>query len=939
MRAFLRGLLLITGLRGLLLITGLLAAGAASAQGRVDVTGVVTDSTDAGLQAATVVLLQPADSTLASFATTAADGSFRIRRVPAGPYLLKVTYVGYTPHVREIEVGAEPLDVGRIALADEVGALGQLVVGAERVPMVVKQDTLEYNAAAFAVPLGANVEDLLRRLPGVEVESDGSIKAQGETVDRVLVDGKEFFGNDPTIATRNLSADAVDRVQVFDKQSDTAEFTGVDDGNEQRTINLALKEDRKVGYFGNVSGGVGGAPSDGAAPAEGVLYDGKAMVNRFSPTTQLSVIANLNNVNRQGFSVGDYFSFMGGMAAMGRGGSFRIGGDGIPIGDDFSNGFSTTLSGGLNLNHEFSGTTSIRSSYFVHHLDQEQARTVLQEQFFGEALSSRVDQTGTQDNGSLAHRLNLFAEHELGEGHDVRLRTNLQVSDATLASQSQRATFGLAALENESDSEYDSEGRTLGGDASLTYRRRFAGNRSVVADLRAELQDNDLDGTLLATNRFYDAGDLLTTEELAQLQAQDARSLTRSAEVLLTQPLGTTQALQLRAEHRVTSEDQTREVLDQADAPVRIDSLSSAFERAYRYDRGGLTYRRNQDPLGLSVGVDLQRSQLDGEILDAGATVDRSYLHLLPSATLSYALSQSRNVELRYQATTREPSLRELQPVVDNRDPLNVYVGNPDLQPEYTHSVNARYLSFDQFTSTNLFGFVRAAYSSRSISTARTVDERFRQTSTPINTSGTWTVSGNASFGTPVRLIAGRANLSANSLYNRGVEFINGAENTSDLLRTTLDLRVENRNKERLDLQAGARYTFNNASYSLNPQLDRAYVNRTFYTELGWTPTDAWDFRTKLDYHLYADGVFGDGRSVPLWEATASRAFMEGKAQVELVARDLLDRNLGVSYTNTASYIQEERVNNLGRYVLLRFVYNLAGGGPGPGGAEIRIRR
>ena len=918
----------------------LLTAGGLGAQGRVDVTGTVTDSTGAGLQGATVVLLQPADSTIASFAMTAADGAFRVRRVPAGPYLLRASFVGYASATREVTVGAEPLDVGRIALAEATGAVGRLVVEAERVPMVVRQDTLEYNADAFRTPMGATVEDLLKRLPGVEVEADGSIKAQGEAVRKVLVDGKEFFGDDPTVATRNLPADAVDRVQVYDKQSDTAEFTGVEDGAEARTINLALKEDRKRGAFGNVGGGLGGA--GGAGP--GMLYDGQASVNRFSPSTQLSLIANVNNVNRQSFSVGDYFNFMGGAARRGggRGGVFRLGGDGIPVGDGLSDGFATTWSGGLNLNREFGAGTSVRASYFLGRLGHEQTRRVVQDRFFGEGLSSREEQDGDQDRETLSHRLNLAAEHEIGEGHDVRVRSDLRLADAALASASRRQTFGAEGLENGSTSAYGSDGRDWGGDAAVTYRRRFAGNRSVVANVGAGLQDNRLDGDLAATNRFYEAGDLLTTQELARLQDQDGRSWTRSAEVLLTQPLGTDRALQLSVEHGVTTEDQARRVFDRRPGgPVPNDSLSLGFERSLQTSRAGLTYRYNREPWGLSVGLGLQRSRLGGAVQGAAGAVGRQFLDLLPSATLSYAISQGRNLELGYRAETREPSLRELQPVADTQDPLAVYVGNPDLRPEATHSLNARYLSFDAFTSTNLFAFVRASYTARTIATSRTVDARFRQTSTPVNAGGTWTVLANGSFGTPVRPLRARVNVSANALYNRGLELVNGAENASDLWRTTLDLRVENRDKERLDLQAGARLAFNDASYALSPQRDRSYVNRAFYGELGWTPTDAWDVRTRLDVSFYPDDVFaarspsgvGGGRSVPLWEATASRSFMGGRARVELVARDLLDRNLGVSFASTASYVQEERVDSLGRHVLLRLVYNLAGG-PRPGGVR-----
>ena len=275
----------------------ILALASPAALAQVDVTGVVQDSSGTTLPGATVVLLQPADSVLVSFAATRSDGAFQIRRVRSGEYLLKVTFVGFQTLTRPLEVGSGPVGVGVLTLTEASGDLGQLVVEADRVPIVIKKDTLEYDAGAFGTPQGAVVEDLLRRLPGVEVEEDGSIKAQGETVRNVLVDGKEFFGDDPTVATRNLPADAVERVQVYDKASDTAEFTGVDDGNEERTINLELKEDRKSGAFGNVSGGFGGVP-EGSATGENVLFDGRASVNRFSPGTQLSLIANVNNVNK-----------------------------------------------------------------------------------------------------------------------------------------------------------------------------------------------------------------------------------------------------------------------------------------------------------------------------------------------------------------------------------------------------------------------------------------------------------------------------------------------------------------------------------------------------------------------------------------------------------------------------------------------------------------
>ncbi|MEM0962736.1 MAG: outer membrane beta-barrel protein [Bacteroidota bacterium] len=925
-----------------------LASGPLAAQ--VAVSGTVSDSTGTALPGATALLLSPADSVMVSFASSRADGAFEIRRVREGAYILKVSFVGYRSHEQNIEVASDDLDVGTVTLQSATDELGRLVVAAERVPLVLRGDTLDYDAAAFGTPQGATVEDLLRRLPGVEVDSDGSITAQGEQVDNVLVDGKEFFGDDPTIATQNLPADAVDRVQVYDQASDTAEFTGVDDGEEERTINLELKEDRRSGVFGNVSGGFGGVPGGASASGVGVggpgaLYDGRASVNRFSPSTQVSLIANVNNVNRQSFSVSDYFQFLGGPAAMASGGTFTFRTNGaIPIGDGPGDGFSETASGGLNLNHEFSDRTSLQSSYFLHTLDKTRDETLSREQFFGQDLTSRLEQQGRDDQTTQLHRLSLNGAHEFADDHDVRLRSSLRLGLNGSDAVSQRQTFGIAGLqENGADTDYDSDGTTLGGDATLTYRRKFSGNRSLIAEATGDLNSSDADADFLATNRLFQNGDLLTQEEIAQLQSERGDTFTAGASLTFTQPLAQKQALQFRLEHRETHEDQTREVFDLIGGDQVLNALqSSAFERVYRFDRGGAQFISNAEPLSVSGGAVLQLTRLGGTQFGLTDALDRQFLRVLPEATLGYAISDSRSINLRYSTSTREPSVRELQPVVDNRDPLRIYVGNPGLLPAYTHSVSLRYLSFDQFTSTNLFASLRASYSPTAISTARFVDAQLRQNTTPINTTGTWTINGNGSFGTVVRPLASRVSVSTNGVYNRAIELVNAEENVSSLLRATVNLRIENRTKDRFDLVGGARVTYNNVAYSLNPQLDRDYVNRGFFAELGWSPSEAWEFRTEIDVNVFGDAVAGasaGARSVPLWRAEAARTILDGRARVELEATDLLDRNLGIDFTNAASFVQESRVNTLGRYVLMRFVYNLGASGGRPGGGGIRIVR
>ena len=282
--------------------------------GKIKISGTVADSAATPLVGATVTVMHAKDSVLAGFSTTQADGGFLIGRLKKDNYILTISYIGFETHTQSLKVTKDD-NLGNIILEEESEILKEVLVKGDRVPVVINGDTIEYNADAFKTQPNAVVEDLLKRLPGVEVERDGTIRAQGEQVQQVLVDGKEFFGTDPKVATKNLPADAIDKVQVFNKKSDRSEFSGIDDGQRQKTINLELKEDKKNGAFGRITGGAG----------TDERFYGKTNINRFSPNRQISLIGTINNINEQGFSMNDYFNFSGGMQRMmsGGGGSVR----------------------------------------------------------------------------------------------------------------------------------------------------------------------------------------------------------------------------------------------------------------------------------------------------------------------------------------------------------------------------------------------------------------------------------------------------------------------------------------------------------------------------------------------------------------------------------------------------------------------------------------
>jgi len=918
----------------LFLLTLLLAfftAGSASAQDRFDVTGVVVDSAGVGLQGATVVALTAADSTLTKFATANSEGAFTLRRVPVGDYVLQITFVGFRTIQKDFTLAEGDYDAGRMVMEIQTEELDELVVSAEHIPMVVKRDTLEYNANAFATRPNAVVEDLLRRLPGIEVEADGSIKAQGEDVQKVLVDGKEFFGDDPKIATKNLPAAAIERVQVYDKKSDMAEFTGVDDGEEQKTINLELKEDAKNGYFGNMSGGYS---------AEG-RYDGQASINRFSPNTQLAFIGNFNNINRQGFSFGDYMSFMGGMGAM-MSGDFRMGGGGINIGGNLSDGFSETLALGLNASRDFGSDTEIRSSYFISSIENNQVRSILSQQVLGSALAANTDENSTQFSDNLTHRLNLNVNQEFGEGHDLRLRSNFTLSSSSLSNIGVRSTTDLAGIvQNSSDTSYLTDGNSTRGSANLTWRKRLNDDgTSVVAESRLNLNDSDTDADLESLTGIAGEGNVLTYQEIQQIQESLGNTLQQVQRLSVTQSIGKEHLFEVQAERQAINEDKDQVVYDLVSGTqIRNDLLSSGLDRSYTYLRGGLTYRRSWEKVNVGVGVEVQESSLEGTIIENDISVSNGYTHVLPTLQLNWSPAQGRNLWLRYNTSTREPSMNELQPFTDNSDPLNIYVGNPELEPEYRHQMTLRYSYFDQFTFINFFAWASANYTANNITRSRTIGDGLAQEVTSVNTDGDWTYTGNFNFGAPLRSLGMKFNVSNNAMYNRGLEIINAEQSESRTLRNTVRLTLENRNKEFFDVSVTGSFTYNDVAYSLNDRQDQSYVNSSYSARGSIYLGETWEISSSLDYRMYSQEVFGEARSVPLWEASITKSLIGQRADLQLIGLDLLDRNEGISFTNSGNFIREERINSLGRYVMLKFIYRLSGSGrdSGRGGPVIRM--
>jgi hypothetical protein len=921
--------------RILLIISAVLVLGLNLNAQKFSVTGTLQDTLKEPMAGATIVLLNASDSVLYKFGVSALSGTFTIKRVVAGDYILQATFVGYQTFNKNISV-KENTNVGALTLQYNSQNLGELTVEADAIPLEVRNDTIAYNADAFKTQPGAVVEDLLKRLPGVEVEKDGTVKAQGEEVTKVVVDGKEFFGTDPQTATKNLPADAIDKVEVYDEMSDEADFTGVDDGQRTKTINLTLKKDRKKGYFGNFEAGYGTEER----------FKARANVNRFNTTTQTSFIGMVNNNNEQGFSIRDYADFMGGFQNIGGGrrGRFNSNDLGLPISDGVGNGFITTGAGGLNLNHEFKKESTLNVSYFYTNIMKDLDRTIDREYIFGESRPSTFyEQADTQQSSFQNHNIRSVFRHKINDNNSLIWRGTFGYNAAEYDNTATNKNLTSEnILSNDAMSDYDSQKNTLKYNTSLTLRHKFEKKgRSITGTGSFNNQDSEQDANLISNLNFYNPD---STTIINQTQVDNNQNLNYQVRTTYTEPLGKRRYLSVQYNHRNYSRPLDKTFTDNVTGTI-IDSLNVNYENDYLYHQAGLNLRVIKGKSNLQFGVDGQYSALKGEIKNRSFDpINQSFYFLLPSLRWRYELGQSHNIRVSYRTSANEPDMIELQPILDNSNPLSLYIGDPSLQPEYTHRMNVNYLNFDQFTFSSFFANLTATYTTNKIATITAIDRSSAQIRQPINVDYNMTLRGFASYSTPIRAIKSRIRLNVNSTVQRSLSPIANIENVNNYLtgiptdliekipqtryNTSGRIAIENRQKDIVDISGGVRLTYNNTVFEQGNQASQSFFQQNYFAELLVNVGKNWAVSTELDYTIYEGSAVGTRQAVPIWQANLRHYFLKNRrAELRLSAYDILNKNVGINWTSNFNYTQEEVINSLGRYFMLSFKYQLIGVG------------
>ncbi len=929
------------------------------AQRNGTIKGVAFDtSAKQPVAAATITLMQKKDSSLVSFTLTDNKGYFELKGIPYGEYRLLITHVNYrnSNEYFTIDDNKKNIDLGNIIINDKNKVLDEVVVKNEAPPVTIINDTIQYNANSFKTAPNANVEQLLKKLPGVTVDKDGTVKAQGEKVQKVLVDGKEFFGNDPKIATKNLPADAVDKVQVYDKQSDQAQLTGFDDGNYEKTINLKLKEDKKKGAFGKITAGGG---TDGR-------YEGKLNVNSFKGARQMSVIGMGNNDNSEGFTFMDILNFTGALSQLkGGGGNISINiGPNDPasslLGGNGNAGIKTVWGGGLNYNNIIGKKIDLQSNYFYNHYEPN-TRSHIQRQY---PDSSIYVQNSFSDNLNNNNRLNMNVLYQIDSSTSLRIIPSLSVQQTRNRSQNDYQTLSAAnKLVNEGSAMNTSNTDGFNFQNNLLFRKKLKKRgRTFSLSLQTSLNNSNGDGSNQSVTGFYNPdGSLNRRDTLNQRFTTDGNLRGYNAKAIYTEPLFRRSLLEFsvgRSDSKNTSDKITKDYNGLNGKYDQLNpELSNNYSNMYGYTTAGIRMRTQKSRYNYMIGAYWQQADLQGTIISGtkDSVIKKSFYNILPTARFQYNFTKFKTFVVNYTSSTNQPGMSQLQPVPDVSDPLNIKVGNPDLKQEFTHNIQGNLNLISPYRNRNLFLFFTMQKTQNKIVNYDSLDQFGVRYSKPVNVSGVYNFSGNLNMGAPVRFLKGMFSLGTSANYNKSKQYINsgvrsGGGGSAAPVLTNVNtfslgpnLRLDMNPGNSLSIAVSAQLNYNHAVYSKFALLNTKYVSQEYEADVDWQLPKNFFFSTDFTYSINNQLSSGFNTNIPIWNASISKMMLKyNRGELKFRVSDLLNRNTGISRTTNQGYIEDSQVTTLRRFFMISFTYSLSKTGlnnpGGPGGMRVIVK-
>ena len=900
-------------------------------------TGQVMDGTAKRPMIGANVLIKTVTDSLLRGTVTGADGKFELARPFIPEVKLEITFLGYKT-ITKIHSMREPVELGELVLLEDTKVLGEVLVQGVSVVGEQKGDTTSFNANAFKTQTNAQAEDLIKKMPGITMQG-GQIQAQGEQVQKILVDGREFFGSDPSIALRNLPADAIDRVEVLDQRSDQSRLTGFDDGSYTKTINIILRSDRKNGSFGRTYAGYG----------DDDRYAAGGNVNFFKEDKRISILGLFNNINQQNFSSQDLAGLTANASAgAGRGGPGGGGFGGGQWGGGGNNNFLVGNSGGivttnavgLNYSDKWGKKFNVSGSYFFNNTTNSLRQTTNRETVVNESLRQFYQENLINTVKNNNHRANARIEGDLDAKNSIVLTPSFSFQDNSTFSDRDALTRtsrgdSLSALRSITDAttsalnlsnnltyryKFDKKGRTLSTEVFTAWSNRdqFSELEAASKDFRRKTQDTTFQETKSLNKGFNYRVNLTFTEQLS------------------AKAIGT---FGYQIGNNKTAADQKTYILDSERRALLDTALSNEFDNKFITQRLRSGYAYNNQAWSVNLNLDYQNAQLDNQaFFPTEGIFNRSFNNILPSANLNYRNRETGfSWRVRYRTSTNEPSVSDLQNVVNNQNPLNLRVGNPDLGQSYNHNIFANISKINLEKSRTLFLFVTHSATSDFIGNSTFLTTRDTlinneillrsggQLSRPVNLDGNIRSSFFLTYGAPLKKLKTQFNMNTRVSFNRTPGIINGVTNLNDNLTLSQGLTFNSNISQNVDFSISSTGSYNIVNSSLQQNLENNYYQQESTMRLYFSSKNGKFFMgNNVAHSLYTGLSEGFNQNFWLWNLEGGIRFAKNnKAELKAVVFDVLNQNNSISRTISDVAVTDVFTNVLTRYGMITFTYIL----------------
>jgi hypothetical protein len=894
--------------------------------------GSVTDTLNKqNLQKATISLLRSKDSVLIQFTRSTQNGDFVLENNFIGKFIILVTYPTYADYYDTVSLQANGVvDLGLVKLTTKAHLLSDVTVVQKIAAVRMKGDTLVYKADSFKVKEGASVEELLKKFPGIQVDKSGNITAQGTKVEKVLVDGEEFFGDDPTIATKNLSASMVNEVQVFDKKSDQATFTGIDDGSTTRTINLKLKDDAKKGWFGKAE----------LASNGNERWNNSLMANSFKKKRKFSVYGITSSTGKTGLDWTERGQFgeseNNNMTITDDGGMYMSwgGGDGFDNPNYWGEGIPKSWSAGINYSNKFKkDQQSLNGSYKYGKIINEGFGSTLSQSILPDTLFFNNDRRtifGNKDRHSLNGSFDWLVDSFFSVKTTITASKGTQVGSSIFYSESLNA---FNQFVNKSNRINNSNADNQSFKATILFRKKFKKNGRTLS-LNIEQSMNQSDGTsfLYAVNDFYNKSGVINVSDTT-----DQQKLNNSTNNILMGKLAFTEQLMkdltLELSYGLKNNQSKNKLLSydkniDGNYSLLNNQFSNDFDFRILTNQVGSMIRLNKKKITFSAGGDITFANFKQQDLIKDTLYTYQFTNFFPKANFTYKFNANKRINFNYNGNTRQPTIQELQPLANNNNPLFIQVGNPNLKQEFNHRLN---ISFNNYQVLKNRGFnigANGSFIDNAIRNSMVTDSTGKTISQSVNANGNYNYSAYIGFNTKLPKLDMYFYTNYSYNFSNNVSIVNTLKNETGNDRHSISFNLSKDVEEKYNFWMYTSFNYNISSSSIRPENNTQFWTINGGAELNIQLPWKLELNNNIDVELrQKTPLFSGNNNVTIWNAYIAKKILKNdKSQLRLSAFDILNQNRGYSRNISSTMLTENNFNQLAQYFTLSFIWNFSKG-------------